>query len=65
VPLYLKKSLGLFGGLLRLNFSKHGVGASLGVKGFRISTGPRGPMLNAGMHGIYYRRSLKSSRFGR
>ena len=65
MPFYIRKSIGLFGGLLHLNFSKHGIGASLGVKGFRISAGPRGSMLNAGRGGLYYRRSLKTSKYGR
>ena len=36
-----RKSVNLGGGM-RLNFSKSGIGISGGVKGFRISTGPRG-----------------------
>jgi hypothetical protein len=49
MPFYLRKSIGLFGNLLKLNFSKHGIGASLGVKGARLSFGPKhGPLLNLG-----------------
>jgi len=31
-----RKRAGLFGGLLRLNVSKHGVGASVGAPGLRV-----------------------------
>jgi hypothetical protein len=31
-----RKRAGLFGGLLRLNVSKHGLGASVGVPGLRV-----------------------------
>lgn len=55
---YLKKSFGF--GPLRLNFSKSGVGASVGVKGLRVSTGPKGRQLNAGREGFYYRASLNT-----
>jgi hypothetical protein len=49
MPFYLKKSIGLFGGLLHLNLSKHGVGLSLGVPSARLSFGPKhSPLLNIG-----------------
>jgi type II secretory pathway pseudopilin PulG len=38
-------------GPLRLNLSKSGVGASLGVRGARIGVGPRGARLNVGIPG--------------
>lgn len=41
-----RKSLRLPGGF-RLNLSKSGVGASWGVPGIRIGTGPRGPRVSA------------------
>jgi hypothetical protein len=41
-----------------LNFSKSGVGASIGVKGARISTGPRGTYFNGGVDGVYYRERI-------
>lgn len=48
-------------GPLRLNFSKSGLGLSLGVPGLHIGAGPRGRFLRAGIPGtgIYYRKSLK------
>lgn len=47
-------------GPLRLNFSKSGLGLSLGVPGLHIGTGPRGRYVRAGLPGtgIYYRKSL-------
>lgn len=53
---YLRKSLGF--GPLRINLSKSGLGGSVGVKGFRVGTGPRGRYLHAGRGGLYYRTSL-------
>ena len=53
---YLRKSLGF--GPLRINLSKSGLGGSVGVKGFRVGSGPRGPYLHAGRGGFYYRTSL-------
>ncbi len=38
----LRKSKSLLGGLVRLNFSKRGVGVSIGVPGFRLSFGADG-----------------------
>jgi hypothetical protein len=47
-------------GPLRLNFSKSGLGLSLGVPGMHIGSGPRGRYVRAGLPGtgIYYRKSL-------
>ena len=56
---YLRKSLKL--GPLRFNLSKSGVGTSIGVKGFRVGSGPKGPYLHAGRGGLYYRTSLASN----
>ena len=53
---YLRKSLGF--GPFRINLSKSGLGGSVGVKGFRVGTGPRGRYLHAGRGGLYYRTSL-------
>lgn len=55
---YLRKGLNL--GLLRINFSKSGVGLSFGVKGLRIGSGPNGNYVHAGRKGIYYKKSLSS-----
>lgn len=57
---YLRKSFAF--GPLRLNLSKSGIGASVGVTGLRVSTGPKGKQLNAGREGLYYRASLNSPR---
>jgi Protein of unknown function (DUF4236) len=54
---YLRKAFRL-GPLLRLNVSKSGLGASFGIKGLRVGTGPRGAYLHAGRGGLYYRQSL-------
>jgi hypothetical protein len=45
-------------GPFRFNFSKGGVGASVGVRGLRIGTGPRGHYVHVGYGGIYYRGTL-------
>jgi DnaJ-domain-containing protein 1 len=55
-----RKSYRLGGGF-RLNASKSGLGASWGVKGFRISVGPKGKYLNMGSNGFYYRQKINSS----
>lgn len=47
-------------GPLRLNFSKSGIGYSVGVKGLRFGTGPRGRYVAGGRYGIYFRQFLKS-----
>jgi hypothetical protein len=55
---YLRKAVKF--GPLRVNFSKSGIGYSLGIKGARIGTGPRGPYIAGGRYGIYYRQSLNT-----
>jgi voltage-gated potassium channel len=46
-------------GPFRLNFSKSGIGASVGVKGVRLTMTPRGTTyVTAGSHGFYYRETL-------
>ncbi|ASS53263.1 DUF4236 domain-containing protein [Rhizobium leguminosarum bv. viciae] len=56
MPFYIRKSISA--GPFRFNFSKGGVGVSVGVKGLRIGTGPRGHYIHAGRGGLYYRASL-------
>lgn len=56
MPFYLRKSVSA--GPFRFNFSNGGVGVSVGVKGLRLGTGPRGHFIHAGSNGIYYRASL-------
>jgi hypothetical protein len=53
---YLRKSLRL--GPLRINLSKSGIGASVGVTGLRVGTGPKGPYLHGGREGLYFKESL-------
>ncbi|WP_409245980.1 DUF4236 domain-containing protein [Enterobacter cloacae] len=43
---YVKKSIRV--GPMRFNLSKSGVGASIGIKGLRIGTGPRGNYIHIG-----------------
>ncbi|MFX0578810.1 DUF4236 domain-containing protein [Nocardia nepalensis] len=58
---YVRKSVNA--GPFRINFSKSGVGGSVGVPGFRFGARPRGTHVHVGAHGVYYRRIL--SRPGR
>lgn len=54
---YLRKSVKV--GPVRFNLSKSGVGASVGVKGFRIGVRPNGKSyIHAGGCGVYYRQEL-------
>jgi hypothetical protein len=46
-------------GPFRLNFSKSGIGVSVGVKGARLTMTPRGTTyVTVGSHGFYYRETL-------
>ena len=56
MPFYIRKSVSA--GPFRFNFSNGGLGVSVGVKGFRVGTGPRGHYVHAGRGGIYYRASI-------
>ncbi|AVH41896.1 DUF4236 domain-containing protein [Agrobacterium tumefaciens] len=56
MPFYIRKSVSA--GPFRFNFSKGGVGVSVGIKGLRIGTGPRGHYIHAGRGGLYYRATL-------
>lgn len=53
---YLRKSFSF--GPLRFNLSKSGIGTSVGVKGLRVGTGPKGPYVHGGRHGLYFREQL-------
>ena len=57
---YIRKSIRL--GPVRFNLSKSGVGASIGVKGLRIGSGPRGHYIHAGRSGFYYSASLPTAK---
>ena len=59
---YFRKSKSV--GPFRVNFSKSGMYFSTGVKGARMSFGPRGTFVNVGGNGIYYRKKLGSSAKG-
>jgi hypothetical protein len=58
VGIYFRKSKTF--GLLRLNFSKKGVGFSLGVPGMRIGkqAGRKGVYTRGGKNGVYFRKKL-------
>lgn len=47
-------------GGVRFNLSKSGIGASVGVKGLRLGSGPRGNYVHMGRNGVYYRAALSS-----
>src|SRR4051795_5724172 len=57
MPFYLRKSIRA--GPFRFNLSNSGIGVSVGVKGLRIGTGPRGHYVHAGRGGLYYRSSIR------
>jgi len=57
---YIRKSFRV--GPVRFNLSKSGIGTSVGVKGFRLGTGPRGSYVHMGREGLYYRKSLGGGR---
>lgn len=60
---YLRKSVSV--GPIRFNLSKSGVGASVGVTGFRIGMRPDGSSyVHAGRHGLYMREELGGRRGG-
>ncbi len=56
--IYSKKSISV--GPFRYSLSKSGVGLSVGVKGLRVGTGPRGNYVRMGRGGIYYHKALPS-----
>jgi Holliday junction DNA helicase RuvB len=53
---YIRKSISI--GPVRLNFSKSGLGVSVGVTGARVGTGPRGAYVHIGRNGLYYRERI-------
>jgi hypothetical protein len=53
-----RKSINL--GILRINFSKSGIGFSIGIFGFRIVKPAKGkPYFQTGKNGLHYRKTLK------
>jgi len=59
---YIRKSVRVGG--IRFNLSKSGIGASTGIKGFRVGSGPRGNYIHMGRGGLYYRAALPSNGSG-
>jgi len=59
MPFYIRKYVSL--GPVRFNLSKSGIGTSVGVKGLRFGSGPRGNYVHMGRHGLYFRKSLGTS----
>lgn len=53
---YLRKSVRV--GAFRFNLSKGGVGVSVGIKGLRVGSGPRGNYVHMGAGGVYYRATI-------
>jgi hypothetical protein len=53
MPFFFRSSV--TAGPFRFNFSRGGVGVSVGVKGFRVGAGPRGHYVHAGLAGCRYR----------
>jgi hypothetical protein len=61
MPFFFRKSTNI--GPFRLNFSKSGTGASVGVKGARVTTTARGTTyVTVGGGGFYYRETLSGRR---
>ena len=56
MPFYLRKAVSV--GPMRFNLSKSGIGVSVGMRGLRVGTGPRGNYIHAGRGGLYYRKTL-------
>jgi hypothetical protein len=55
---FFRKSINL--GILRINFSKSGVGFSIGIPGLRIVKPAKGKIyFHAGKNGFYYRKTIK------
>lgn len=62
--LYFRKSIRL--GPIRLNLSKSGIGASVGITGLRYGIRPNGTeYVHAGRYGVYYRQELTRNRSAR
>jgi hypothetical protein len=58
--LYLRKSVSV--GPFRFNLSGSGVGVSVGVRGLRVGSGPRGNYVRVGGHGVYYQQTISHPR---
>gem|GEM_PF-1625780 len=60
MPWFFRRSVSR--GPFRLNFSKRGVGMSIGIRGLRLGSGPRGTYVRGGRGGFYYQQYLRSDR---
>jgi len=49
---YLRKSVKM--GPVRVNFSRRGIGTSVGVKGLRVGASPRDPTSAGGRYGLLF-----------
>ncbi len=56
MPFYFRKTVKA--GPFNFNFSTGGIGASVGIRGLRIGTGPRGHYVHAGRGGFSYRATI-------
>lgn len=56
--LFFRKSVKC--GPFRFTLSKSGVGVSVGVRGFRVGSGPHGNHVSMGRGGIYYRKTFSN-----
>jgi len=56
---YLRKTVSV--GPFRFNLSGSGVGMSVGVRGFRVGSGPRGNYVHLGRGGVYYRHTFPAN----
>lgn len=59
MPFHIRKSVSV--GAFRFNLSDSGLGMSVGVRGMRIGTGPRGNYVHMGLGGVYYRATFPKS----
>ncbi len=57
MPFGFRKSVSLGGGA-RVTFSKSGISSSIGGKGYRVTSGPRGTHVTIGAGGIRYRQRI-------
>jgi len=55
---YLHKSVAV--GPFRFNLSGSGIGMSVGVRGLRVGSGPRGNYVRMGRGGVYYQQTFHS-----
>lgn len=62
MPFYIRQSVSV--GPFRFNLSKSGVGMSVGIRGMRVGTGPKGNYIHMGAGGIYYRAALRNRAHG-